>query len=91
MAPALSRKQAGERPGRRAGLVEALIHHQDIRRALGQPRAIPAERLTPAPRTALIAPDVGGLWRIRGLRLVTTGLHFSAGSARRCGARPRRC
>lgn len=44
-----------------AGLVETLIHHQDIRRALAQPRAIPAERLAPALRTALIAPDVGGL------------------------------
>lgn len=66
--------------GGRAGLVEALIHHQDIRRALGQPRAIPAERLTSALRTALIAPDVGGLWRIRGLRLVATDLHFSAGA-----------
>jgi len=66
--------------GGRAGLVEALIHHQDIRRALGQPRAISAERLLPALRTALIAPDVGGLWRIRGLRLVATDLHFSAGA-----------
>jgi uncharacterized protein (TIGR03083 family) len=66
--------------GGRAGLVEVLIHHQDIRRALGQPRAIPAERLTPTLRTALIAPDVGGLWRIRGLRLVATDLRFSAGA-----------
>lgn len=66
--------------GGRAGLVEALIHHQDIRRALGQPRAIPAERLTPALRTALIAPDVSGPWRIRGLRLVATDLRFSAGT-----------
>jgi uncharacterized protein (TIGR03083 family) len=66
--------------GGRAGLVETLIHHQDIRRALGQSRAIPAERLTPALRTALIAPDVGGLWRIRGLRLVATDLRFSAGT-----------
>jgi uncharacterized protein (TIGR03083 family) len=66
--------------GGRAGLVEVLIHHQDIRRALGQPRPIPAERLLPALRTALIAPDIGGLWRIRGLRLAATDLHFSAGA-----------
>jgi uncharacterized protein (TIGR03083 family) len=66
--------------GGRVGLVEALIHHQDIRRALGRPRPIPAERLLPALRVALIAPDIGGLSRIRGIRLVTTDLGFSAGA-----------
>jgi uncharacterized protein (TIGR03083 family) len=65
--------------GGRAGLTEALIHHQDIRRPLGQPRAIPPERLLPALRTALLAPDIGGLWRIRGVRLVATDLAFAAG------------
>ncbi len=65
--------------GGRAGLVETLIHHQDIRRALAQPRTIPAQRLVPALRTALIAPDVAGPWRIRGIRLVATDLRFSAG------------
>ena len=66
--------------GGRVALVEALIHHQDIRRPLGLPRAIPPERLVPALRTALIAPDIGGLWRIRGVRLVATDLGFSAGA-----------
>ena len=65
--------------GGRAGLVETLIHHQDIRRGLARPRPVPAERLLPALRTALIAPDIRGLWRIRGLRLVATDLRFSAG------------
>ena len=65
--------------GGRVGLTEALIHHQDIRRPLGQPRTIPRERLLPALRIALIAPDIGGLWRIRGVRLVATDLPFSAG------------
>ena len=65
--------------GGRVGLTEALIHHQDIRRPLGQPRTIPPERLLPALRIALIAPDIGGLWRIRGVRLVATDLPFSAG------------
>ena len=65
--------------GGRAGLVETLIHHQDIRRALGQPRAIPAERLRPALHTALIAPDIARLWPLRGVRLVATDLHFSVG------------
>jgi hypothetical protein len=71
--------------GGRVALVEALIHHQDIRRPLGLPRAIPPERLLPALRTALIAPDIGGLWRIRGVRLVATDLGFSAGAGQ--GAR----
>jgi hypothetical protein len=66
--------------GGRVALVEALIHHQDIRRPLGLPRAIPPERLLPALRTALIAPDIGVLWRIRGVRLVATDLGFSAGA-----------
>jgi uncharacterized protein (TIGR03083 family) len=65
--------------GGRVALVETLIHHQDIRRALGQPRTVPAERLLPALRTALIAPDFGGYWRIRGIRLAATDLDFAAG------------
>lgn len=59
--------------------MEALIHHQDIRRALGRPRAVPVERLLPALWVALIAPDIGGLWRIRGIRLVADDLGFAAG------------
>lgn len=65
--------------GGRAGLVETLIHHQDIRRALARPRPIPVQRLLPALHTALIAPDIRGLWRTRGVRLVATDLRFSAG------------
>jgi uncharacterized protein (TIGR03083 family) len=63
----------------RARLVETLIHHQDIRRALALPRSIPPERLLTALRTAMIAPDVAGPWRIRGLRLIATDLDYSAG------------
>ena len=65
--------------GGRAGLVETLIHHQDIRRALQQPRVIPAERLQPALHTALITPDIAGLRPLRGVRLVATDLHFTCG------------
>ncbi len=65
--------------GGRAGLVETLIHHQDIRRALGQPRVIPAERLRPALRTALIAPDIARPWPLRGVRLIATDLRFTFG------------
>jgi uncharacterized protein (TIGR03083 family) len=66
--------------GARVALVEGIIHHQDIRRALGLPRAIPPERLLPALRCALIGPDIGGFWRIRGVRLIATDLSLSAGS-----------
>jgi uncharacterized protein (TIGR03083 family) len=65
--------------GGRVALVEAIVHHQDIRRPLGRPRSIPPERLLPALRTALIAPDICGPWRIRGLRLVATDLSFATG------------
>lgn len=60
-------------------LVDGTIHHQDIRRPLGMPRAIPAERLLPALRCALIAPVIRGFWRTRGVRLVATDLDWSAG------------
>jgi uncharacterized protein (TIGR03083 family) len=65
--------------GGRVALVEGLIHHQDIRRALGLPRTIAPQRLLQALRVALIAPDVAGFWRIRGVRLVATDLGFTAG------------
>ena len=65
--------------GSRVALAEALIHHQDIRRALGAPRITPPGRLLPALRMALIAPDIGGPWHIRAVRLVATDLRFAAG------------
>lgn len=66
--------------GGRVALVEGLIHHQDIRRPLGLPRTVPPERLLPALWTALIAPAVGGFWRIRGVRLAATDLGFAFGT-----------
>ena len=60
-------------------LTDCVIHHQDIRRALGLPRPVPAARLRPVLRAALAAPQVGGAWRTRGLRLVATDLRWSAG------------
>jgi uncharacterized protein (TIGR03083 family) len=65
--------------GGRPALTEGVIHHQDVRRALGQPRAIPPERLLVALRWALLGPDIGGLWRIRGVRVAAIDLGFSAG------------
>ncbi|QUQ68596.1 maleylpyruvate isomerase family mycothiol-dependent enzyme [Kutzneria sp. CA-103260] len=61
------------------GLEDCLIHHQDIRRALGRPRQVPADRLRPCLRTAVLNPIVGGPWRIRGLRVTATDLGWSFG------------
>jgi uncharacterized protein (TIGR03083 family) len=65
--------------GCRVALVECVIHHQDVRRALGRPRVVPPERLVTALRWAIIGPDIGGLWRTRGVRVVATDLGFAAG------------
>ncbi len=60
-------------------LTDGLIHHQDIRRPLGLPRAVPGERLRPALRTALLAPTPLGVVRVRGVRLVATDLDWASG------------
>ena len=61
------------------GLTDGLIHQQDIRRPLGEPRAIPADRLLPALRTALFAPVLRGVLRVRDVRLVATDLDWAFG------------
>ena len=61
------------------GLTDGMIHQQDIRRPLGRPRTIPAERLVPALRTALFAPVVRGVLRVRDVRLVATDLEWTFG------------
>lgn len=65
--------------GGRIGLTDALIHHQDIRRPLDKSRDIPAERLTTALQTALFAPVVRGVLRVRDVRLIATDLDWSFG------------
>lgn len=65
--------------GCRVALTECVIHHQDVRRALGRPRIIAPERLVTALRWAMIGPDIGGLWRTRGVRVIATDLGFAAG------------
>lgn len=65
--------------GGRIALTDCLIHQQDIRRPLGVPREIPAERLSRALSFARFAPPVGAFWRARGLRLVATDIDWSAG------------
>jgi len=60
-------------------LTDGLIHQQDIRRPLGVPRDIPADRLVPALRTALFSPVLRGVLRVRDVRLVATDIDWSFG------------
>jgi uncharacterized protein (TIGR03083 family) len=66
--------------GSAVALTDALIHHQDVRRALGHPRTIPADRLLAAldfaPRArALPAPK-----NVRGIRLLATDVDWAHGT-----------
>lgn len=61
------------------GLVDALIHHQDMRRPLGMMREVPADRLRYALPFAITAPPLAGMWHGRGVRLVATDLDWSRG------------
>lgn len=61
------------------GLVDALIHHQDIRRPLGMPGQIPVERLSYASPFAVTAPPLRGFWHARGVRLIATDIDWSRG------------
>ncbi|MEE2061396.1 maleylpyruvate isomerase family mycothiol-dependent enzyme [Rhodococcus artemisiae] len=70
---------ATARFGGRVGLVDALIHHQDIRRPLGVPRPVPPERLRCALPFAVTAPPLRGFWKARGVRLVATDLDWTYG------------
>jgi uncharacterized protein (TIGR03083 family) len=65
--------------GGSVALVDGLIHHQDIRRPLGIPRAIPAERLLTVLRLTWNNPRLLAFWRARGLRLAATDLDWSVG------------
>lgn len=63
----------------RVGLIECLIHQQDIRRPLKQPRSIPEDRLQVSLDYARVSPVIGGARRTRGVRLVATDMDWSAG------------
>jgi uncharacterized protein (TIGR03083 family) len=65
--------------GGRIALTDALIHHQDIRRALGMPRDIPPERLRCALDFAPTAPPLRARKRVRGLELVATDIGWRRG------------
>ncbi|UOY00601.1 maleylpyruvate isomerase family mycothiol-dependent enzyme [Blastococcus sp. PRF04-17] len=60
-------------------LTDGLIHQQDIRRPVGKPRQIPADRLVPALRTALFGPVLRGAVRVRDVRLVATDIDWTFG------------
>lgn len=60
-------------------LVDGTVHHQDIRRALGQPRTIPAERLTRVLQLVPGNPRLGAGRRIRRLKLRATDIDWTHG------------
>lgn len=66
--------------GGRIALTDGVVHHQDIRRPLGLPREIPAERLRVVLDFARRAPTIGAAKRIRGLTLVATDLDWTTGA-----------
>ena len=66
--------------GGRLALLDVTIHHQDIRRPLGLPREIPAERLRLVLDSSLRSLELPA-WRIaRGVHLITSDLDWSHGS-----------
>ena len=60
-------------------LTDGTIHHQDIRRALGLPRAIPEHRLVPVLSFSLGAPTLPSKGNAKDLRLVATDVDWTAG------------
>ncbi|MFC4950977.1 maleylpyruvate isomerase family mycothiol-dependent enzyme [Pseudonocardia sp. GCM10023141] len=66
--------------GGRIALTDGLIHHQDIRRSLGLPRDIPADRMLCTLQFARTAPPIGARKRIRGLTLIATDLDWTTGT-----------
>jgi uncharacterized protein (TIGR03083 family) len=64
----------------RIGLLDAMIHHQDIRRAIDVPRSIPDHRLRAALNASLRMPLTRGAWRARGLRLLAEDVDWSFGA-----------
>jgi uncharacterized protein (TIGR03083 family) len=61
-------------------LVDGTIHHQDIRRSLGRPRIVPADRLERVLGLVPGNPRLGAGRRIRGLRLRANDIEWSHGS-----------
>jgi uncharacterized protein (TIGR03083 family) len=68
---------AGFRGG--IALTDGTIHHQDIRRALGLPRTIPAARLVSVLDFALGAPTLPAKKNAKGLRLRANDVDWTSG------------
>ncbi len=66
--------------GSAIALTDGLIHHQDIRRALGHTRAVPEERLVAALRFAPRARALPAPGNVRDLRLVATDCDWAHGT-----------
>lgn len=62
------------------GLVDGAVHHQDIRRALGRQRDVPAQRLERILPLVPGNPRLGAGRRIRGLRLRATDIGWEHGN-----------
>ncbi|OBF55690.1 DinB family protein [Mycobacterium sp. 852002-50816_SCH5313054-b] len=60
-------------------LVDGTIHHQDIRRSLGRPRAVPEDRLLRVLGLVPGNPRLGAGRRIRGLRLRANDIDWTHG------------
>lgn len=60
-------------------LTDGLIHQQDIRRPLGRPRTIPAERIRPVLDFAVGSPTLGARKLLRDLQLVADDLDWGRG------------
>jgi uncharacterized protein (TIGR03083 family) len=65
--------------GGRIALTDGTIHHQDIRRPLGRPREIPADRLRVVLDFAKGAPTLQAKPRVRGLTFRATDLDWQTG------------
>jgi uncharacterized protein (TIGR03083 family) len=63
-------------------LVDGMVHHQDIRRSLGQPRIVPVDRLTRVLELVPNNPRLGARRRIKGLRLKATDVDWAHGRGR---------
>lgn len=61
-------------------LTDTMIHHQEIRRALGLPRSIPAHRLVPVLTFSLGAPTLPTKGNAKGLELVSTDVDWTTGT-----------
>ena len=66
--------------GSAIALTDGIIHHQDIRRALGNPRAIPDERLVAALEFLPRARALPSPANVRELRLVATDVDWKHGA-----------